>query len=122
MSPLPKLAVALCMAVVIGAILTAAVVSGREPSLTREWDEDVRVLSGVEALPDGAVRLTEVRDWRYSRESVVSKAYLAGRYDQADVRGLWLYEQGTGHVLPEILVGFGIVFIDTQVVADWTER
>lgn len=96
MSKIRKTTAALGLIAVIGALLTAVVVSGREPSLAREWDEDVRVLSGVEALPDGAVRLTKVRDWRYSRDSVVSKAYFAARYDPAEVRGLWLYEQELG--------------------------
>ena len=96
MSTIRKIAVALGLTVMIGAALTAAVVSGREPSLARDWDEDVRVLSGVEALPGGAVRLTAVRDWRYSPDSVVSKAYVAMSYDPADVRGLWLYEQELG--------------------------
>ena len=82
--------------VVIGIVLTAVVVAAREPSLEREWAEDVRVLSGVEALPGGAVRLTQVRDWRYSRNSVLSTAYHTVRYDPTDVRGLWLYEQELG--------------------------
>jgi hypothetical protein len=91
-----KAVFALVAAVMIGAVLTGAVVAARTPSLDREWDEDVRVLSGVEALPDGATRLTSVRDWRYTRESVVSKRYFAERYDPADVTSLWLYEQELG--------------------------
>lgn len=83
-------------AIVLGSVLTASVVARRTPSLEREWDEDVRVLSGVEALPDGALELTDVRDWRYTREAVVSKAYFAQRYDPSDVVDLWLYEQEIG--------------------------
>lgn len=75
-------------------IVTVLVV--RSPSLTRTWDEDVRVLTGVEALPDGALQLTEVRDWRYSRDAVVSKDYISVRYDPTDVMGLWVYEQELG--------------------------
>ncbi len=96
MSTMRKLAVALGSAVVIGAALTGVVVAGRDASLGREWDEDVRVLSGIETLSDGAVRLTSVRDWRYTRDSVVSKAYFAESYDPADITGLWLYEQELG--------------------------
>jgi len=77
-------------------LLTAATLWAREPSLLRQWDEDVRVLSGVEALPDGAVQLTQVRAWRYSRGAVESKAYASVRYDPADVVGLWVYEQELG--------------------------
>lgn len=77
-------------------LLIVATLWAREPSLTRDWDEDVRVLSGVEALPDGAVQLTQVRDWRYSRDAAVSKGYSAVRYDPADVDGLWVYEQELG--------------------------
>jgi hypothetical protein len=36
----------------------------------------VRVLAGVETLPGGTPRLTEVRDWRYSRDAVLYKDYL----------------------------------------------
>jgi len=83
--------------VAIGGLAAAAlVVSAREPSLVRTWDEDVAVLAGVEFLPDGGVRMEGVRDWRYSRDSVLSKDYFDARYDPADVTGLWLYEQELG--------------------------
>lgn len=81
---------------VVGGLLTTAAVVGRRPSLDREWDEDVRVLAGVEELPDGTVRLTEVRNWRYSPDEVISKDYFAAQYDPDDVAGLWLYEQKLG--------------------------
>jgi hypothetical protein len=88
--------VALAGIVAVGGAVTAIVLALRTPSLEREWDEDVRVLAGVETLPDGAVRLTDVRDWRYSREAVLSKDYLAARYDPADIESMWLYEQELG--------------------------
>jgi hypothetical protein len=79
-----------------GGALVALAIAARSPSLEREWDEDVRVLSGVETLPDGAVRLASVRDWRYTRDAVVSKEYFAARYHPSDITGLWLYEQELG--------------------------
>ncbi|MGE0159915.1 MAG: DUF4105 domain-containing protein [Gemmatimonadales bacterium] len=82
--------------ITIAAIVTAAVLAGKEPSLERAWDEDVSVLAGVERLPDGAVRLTRVRDWRYARDAVVSNDYFDARYDPADIVGLWMYEQELG--------------------------
>jgi len=89
------------MAFVLGGVaivaLSAAVVYlTRAPSLSREWDEDVRVLTGVDVLTDGVIRMNQVRDWGYTRETVVSKAYRAIDYDPADVVGLWLYEQELG--------------------------
>lgn len=78
------------------AVALAGRTLAREPSLVREWDEDVRVLSGVEPLPDGAVLLSEVRRWTYTRDSVVSTEYFAARYDPDDAVGLWLYEQELG--------------------------
>jgi len=81
---------------VLAGLLGAVAVLGREPSLGRDWDEDVRVLSGVDRLADGKVRLTQVRDWRYTRDDVVSKRYFAGIYDPDEVEGLWLYEQELG--------------------------
>jgi hypothetical protein len=88
-------------ALLLGLALGAALVGGaafglRRPSLSRVWDEDVRVLSAVEILPGGAVRLSQVRDWSYTREAVVSKDYHSIDYDPADVVGLWLYEQELG--------------------------
>jgi hypothetical protein len=91
-----KVAVVLGGMVAVAGAVTALMLVARTPSLEREWDEDVRVLSGVERLSDGAVRLTDVRDWRYTRDAVRSKAYFAGRYDPSDVTGLWLYEQELG--------------------------
>jgi hypothetical protein len=81
---------------VVGAAITAAVVSARTPSLAREWDEDVRVLTEVETRSDGVVRLGQVRDWRYTRDSVVTRDYVAARYDADDIQDLWLYEQELG--------------------------
>lgn len=91
-----KITTAVGAVALLGVALGAAAVAGRAPSLARTWDEDVRVLSGVDRLPDGRVRLGQVRDWRYTRDEVVSKDYFEGVYDPADVRGLWLYEQELG--------------------------
>jgi len=91
-----KLTLTLGTLMVLLTLLGAVTVLGREPSLARTWDEDVRVLSGVDRLPAGSVRLTQVRDWRYTREAVVSKEYFAQVYDPAEVVGLWLYEQELG--------------------------
>jgi len=89
-------------ATVLGAVALIAAAAGalvvglRRPSLEREWDEDVRVLAGVEQLADGSVMLTDVRNWRYTREAIVSKEYFTGRYDPADIVSLWMYEQELG--------------------------
>jgi hypothetical protein len=91
-----RIAVVLGAAIVTGGMLTAVVLASRRPSLERQWDEDVRVLSGVETLPDGALRLTSVRDWRYTRDSVVSKGYFSAGFDPSDITDLWLYEQELG--------------------------
>ena len=68
----------------------------RVPSLEREWDEDVRVLTDVDRLPAGAFRLGQVRNWRYTAETVVAREYQPIRYDPADVEAVWLYEQELG--------------------------
>ncbi len=77
----------------LGAIATIVVVSMREPSLNRVWDEDVRVLAGVELPSDGSVRLTNIRDWHYMQDSVVSKEYFDASFDPQDIADLWMYEQ-----------------------------
>lgn len=84
------------LAAAVGVAAGALVVSAREPSSSRTWDEDVAVLAGVRFLPDGAVRMEGIRSWRYSRDSVLSKDYFDARYDPSDVTGLWLYEQEIG--------------------------
>jgi hypothetical protein len=95
-SGIRRIAKTLGWTVGISLALTVLVVALRRPSLERDWDEDVSVLADVETLSDGAIRLANVRDWRYTRDAVVSKAYFAERYDPADVTGLWLYEQEIG--------------------------
>jgi len=82
----------------VSGVLVAAtlLVSTREPSLSRAWDDDVAVLADVRWLPEGGVRLEGIRDWRYSRDSVLSREYFDAVYDPADVEGLWLYEQELG--------------------------
>lgn len=82
-------------------------VGTRQPSLQRQWDEDVRVLAGVDSLPDGRIRLSEIRDWSYTRDSVVSKEYFDAVIDPDDITGLWLYEQhldGIGLIAHTFLV------------------
>jgi hypothetical protein len=96
MSKRRKAALALGGLLALSVVAVAILLVVRRPSLTRQWDEDVRILSGVGELPDGSFRLTQVRDWRYSRASVVSKDYHEVRYDPDDVEGLWVYEQELG--------------------------
>lgn len=84
------------LAVVFLATALAVVLSLRNPSLNRVWDEDVSVLAGVEASGDGPIQLTNVRDWRYTLEAVVSKPYFDAAFDPEDIVDLWMYEQEIG--------------------------
>lgn len=77
----------------LSAIVTTAFVSSRHPSLNRTWDEDVRVLAGVDMSSDGSVGLTNVRDWRYTQDSIVSKQYFDASFDPDDIVDFWFYEQ-----------------------------
>jgi hypothetical protein len=65
----------------------------RTPSLSRTWDEDVRVLAGVELNPDGAVTLTDVRDWSYAVDSIVAQSYFDATFEPTDIVDVWMYEQ-----------------------------
>ena len=65
----------------------------RSPSLEREWDEDVRVLAGVDLSDDGTVRLTDVRDWSYAVDTILSRSYFDATFDPADIVDVWMYEQ-----------------------------
>ncbi len=81
------------MALLAGVIVLVTFVSLRRPSLSREWDEDVAVLAGVELASGGEVRLTDVRDWSYTHDSIVSKGYFDASYDPQDIVDVWMYEQ-----------------------------
>ena len=65
----------------------------RSPSLERNWDEDVRVLAGVDLTSDGTIRLTDIRDWSYAVDTILSRSYLDAAFDPADIVDLWMYEQ-----------------------------
>ena len=94
--------VALSAVVVLG-----AGVSLRSPSLNRTWDEDVRVLAGVEIRGDGSIALENVRDWTYSEEAVLSTSYFDASFDPADIVDVWMYEQvldGRGLIAHTFLV------------------
>jgi len=77
----------------LGAMVTTGFVASRSPSLTRTWDEDVRVLAGVEFAADETVHMTNIRDWHYTQDSVVSKDYFDASFDPSDIVELWFYEQ-----------------------------
>jgi len=79
--------------VLLGALSLLIFVSMRDPSLLREWDEDVRVLAGVEIVNDNFVKLTQIRDWHYGINSVVSKGYFDASFDPEDIVDVWMYEQ-----------------------------
>ena len=65
----------------------------RSPSLTREWDEDVRILSEAAISDSGDVTLSAVRNWTYTVGSIESKEYFEMVYSPSDIEGLWMYEQ-----------------------------
>ncbi len=88
-----KLAITLLL---FSATVTTAYTLSRTPSLLRAWAEDVRVLAGVELRNDGSVRLENIRDWSYTRDSVVSKRYFDATYDPQDIVDVWMYEQKLG--------------------------
>lgn len=75
------------------ALVLLLVVSMREPSLSRTWDEDVRTLAGVEISSDDAVTLTQVRDWNYTIGSISSNGYFDATFDPNAIVAMWMYEQ-----------------------------
>lgn len=88
----------LWLPLVIGSVAVATVsilvlVASRRPALDREWDEDVRVLAGVEIDDAGLVRLTDIRDWTYDRDAVLERRYFDAALDPADIVDTWMYEQ-----------------------------
>ncbi|MEM7414946.1 MAG: DUF4105 domain-containing protein [Gemmatimonadota bacterium] len=92
----PRTRTALGVGIAIVLASGAGAVFSRTPSLERDWDEDVRILTPVAWQADGAIELAAVRDWRYTPDAVTSKTYTPARYLPADVQGLWMYEQPLG--------------------------
>lgn len=80
-------------ALLVIALLLLLLVSLREPSLHRTWDEDVSVLAGVDISPDEIVTLTRIRDWQYSVNSITSKSYFDESFNPNDIVAMWMYEQ-----------------------------
>ncbi len=82
------------LGVVLGmGLLIGILAATGTPSMDRTWAEDMRTLARGEVTPDGLLRLADVRDWRYTRDSVVSRDYLNGVWDPEDVDEIWLYAQ-----------------------------
>jgi hypothetical protein len=81
------------LAFLVLALVLLILVSLREPSLSRTWDEDVSVLAGVEISNDEAVMFTQVRDWSYAISSISSKQYFDASFDPDDIVAMWMYEQ-----------------------------
>ena len=65
----------------------------RTPSLQRDWDEDVKVLAGVDTAKDESVKLTQIRDWQYTEDAIVSKSYFDASFNPDDIAAIWMYEQ-----------------------------
>jgi len=65
----------------------------REPSLSRSWDEDVRVLAGVDISIDDSVTLRQIRDWSYTIGSIKEKQRFDATFDPDDIVDMWMYEQ-----------------------------
>lgn len=80
-------------AILVIVLLLLLVVSMREPSLDRSWDEDVRVLAGVDISPDETVTLRQIRDWQYAASSITSKSYFDASFNPNDIVAMWMYEQ-----------------------------
>lgn len=100
---------ALLGVLLLGFILVAL----RTPSLDRTWDPDVRVLAGVDFLPDGRISFTDVRDWRYGIGQLLdSTTWFDAVYDPADIREVWMYEQ---------LLGAGGLVAHTFLVFEFAE-
>ncbi len=95
------------LSALLGLAAVALLVWLRHPSLSRQWDDDVRVLAGVEMPGQGLVRFTNIRDWSYTQDSVVSKRYFDATFDPRHIGDMWLYEQqldGTGLIAHTFLV------------------
>ena len=90
---MPKILKLASLFIIVGLVAVILLVSMRDPSLDRDWDDDVRVLAGVKMGEQGSVRLTDIRDWSYTQDSVVSRGYVDASFDPRDIVDMWMYEQ-----------------------------
>ena len=82
------------LGILLGAVFVATVVLAiRTPSLARVWDEDVRVLAGINLSGDTLVEMTDLRSWTYGIDSIVSKSYFDASYNPQHIVNIWMYEQ-----------------------------
>lgn len=75
--------------------------------MDRAWAADLSVLARADVAEGGEVRLSDIRDWRYAPDSVLSTEYFDASFDPADLVDLWLYEQefdGQGLIAHTFLV------------------
>lgn len=79
--------------VVVVALLIGLLAATRTPTMDRTWAEDMRIMARGEVTPAGLVRLTDVRDWRYAPDSVLSRGYRDGVWNPEDLEEIWLYAQ-----------------------------
>ena len=80
--------------VLAGLVLVGAVLAlTSTPSMDRVWAEDMELMARGEVTADDRVRLSDIRDWRYAPDSVLSRAYRNGVWDPDDIQEVWLYTQ-----------------------------
>ena len=86
----------LVLLVLMVTIALTIFVSLRSPSLHRDWDEDVRILAGVDNSNEDKITLTSIRDWQYDIGSIRSKSYFDATFNPDDIVEMWMYEQEIG--------------------------
>ncbi|UCC23940.1 MAG: DUF4105 domain-containing protein [Gemmatimonadales bacterium] len=64
--------------------------------MDRSWAQDMSVLATAEITGEGAIQLSDIRDWRYLPGTVASQEYRDASFDPDDIVDLWMYEQEFG--------------------------
>lgn len=86
--PLSKMLKYCCWLVFSALIIFVLVVHSRQPSNTRNWEEEFAVQPSI-FINDNLVTINSIRDWRYSEDEIISKNYISRTYDISKLKRMW---------------------------------
>lgn len=82
-----KVSISLWSLVLLCAVIIFSILV-RQPSNTRDWEEEFAVQPTV-SIKDNFVTISNIRDWRYSENEIISKNYISRTYDVTKLKKMW---------------------------------
>lgn len=91
--------IAILLLIIIGIIISNRL---KTPQLDRDWTEDAKILPAI-SINESIVTISNIRDWRYETQEVVSKEYYTDVFDISKITQTYLLFnpfgkwEGVGH-------------------------